>query len=85
VLRAPGQVAAQVGLGVVAGGTLEPGQVGSHRQPQLISERHQMIGRDRRKVGEVHHAQTLRLTIVFAALGRVVTLAIPLFAGPGPC
>ena len=40
VLGAPGQVAAQVGLGVVAGGAFEPGQVGSHSQPQLISERH---------------------------------------------
>ena len=58
--RAPGQVAAQVGLGVLAGGALEPGQVGSHRQPQLISERHRTIGRDGRQLGEVHHAQTLR-------------------------
>jgi len=46
---------------VVAGGAREPGQAGSHRQPQLIGERHQMIGRDRRQVGEVRHAQTLRL------------------------
>jgi hypothetical protein len=30
---APGQVAAQVGLSVVAGGALETGQVGSRRQP----------------------------------------------------
>ena len=56
---APGQVAAQVGFGVIAGGTLESGQVGSHRQPQLISERHQTIGRDGQQFGEVHHAQTL--------------------------
>jgi transposase len=33
----------------------------SHRQPQLISEWHQRVGRDRRQLGEVHHAQTLRL------------------------
>ena len=58
---APGQVAAQVGLGVVAGGALETGQVGGHREPQLISERDQVIGRDRWQVGEVRHAQTLRL------------------------
>jgi hypothetical protein len=43
---APDQVAAQVGCSVFAGGTLETGQVGSHCQPQLISNRHQMIGRD---------------------------------------
>jgi len=58
---APGQVAAQIGLGVVAGGTLEPGQVGSHCQPQLISERDQVIRWARRQAGEVRHAQTLRL------------------------
>ena len=58
---APGQVAAQVGLRVVAGGTLETGQVGSHRQPQLIRERHRVIGQDGRQFGEVPHAQTLRL------------------------
>ena len=60
---APGQVAAQVGLGVVAGGVLEAGQVGSHCQPQLISERHQVIGGDGRQFGEGHHAQTLRLLL----------------------
>ena len=43
-LGAPGQVAAQVGLGVLAGGALEAGQVGSHCQPQLVSERHRRIG-----------------------------------------
>jgi uncharacterized protein DUF6933 len=46
---------------VVAGGALEAGQVGSHCQPQLISERDQVGGRDRRQFGEVRHAQTLRL------------------------
>ena len=44
VLGAPGQEAAQIGFGVIAGGALETGQVGSHCQPQLISERHRMIG-----------------------------------------
>jgi hypothetical protein len=57
---APGQVAAQVGLGVLAGGTLETGQIGRHCQPQLISDLHQRIGRDGRQFGEVHHAQTRR-------------------------
>ena len=32
----------------------------SHCQPQLISDRHQTIGRDGRQLGEVHPAQTLR-------------------------
>jgi hypothetical protein len=59
--RAPGQVTAQVGLGVVAGGALEAGQVGGHCEPQLINERDQVIGRDRWQFGEVRHAQTLRL------------------------
>ena len=58
---APDQEAAQVGLGVVAGGALETGQVGGHCQPQLINERDQVIGRDRRQFGESLHAQTLRL------------------------
>jgi len=38
-LGAPGQVTAQVGFGVLAGGALEPGQVGRYCQPQLVSER----------------------------------------------
>ena len=57
---APDQVAAQVGCSVFAGGTFKTGQVSSHSQPQLISNRHQTIGRDGRQFGEVHHAQTLR-------------------------
>lgn len=32
VLGAPGEIAAEVGLGVVAGGTFEPGQVGDQRE-----------------------------------------------------
>ena len=43
-LGAPGQVAAQIGFGVVTRRALEPGQVGGHRQPQLVSERRQVIG-----------------------------------------
>lgn len=58
---APGQVAAQVGLGVIPGGALETGQVRRDRQPQLISERRQRIRREGRQVGEGPHAQTLRL------------------------
>ena len=57
---ASGKEAAQVRLGVLTRGALETGQVGSHCQPQLISERHQTIRWDGRKVGESHHAQTLR-------------------------
>jgi hypothetical protein len=37
-LGAPGQVAAQVRLGVLAGGALEAGQVGAHCESQLVSE-----------------------------------------------
>lgn len=45
---------------MVAGGARGAGQVGRHRQPQLISERHLVFGRDGRQSGEGHHAQTLR-------------------------
>src|SRR5262249_42479227 len=37
------------------------GQVGGYCEPQLVSERDQVMGRDRRQFGEVRHAQTLRL------------------------
>jgi hypothetical protein len=43
-LGAPGQVAAQVGFGAVAGGAREAGQVGSYCQPQPVSERRQRMG-----------------------------------------
>jgi len=42
----PGKEAPQVRFGVIAGGVLEPGQIGSHCQPQLISERHKTIEGD---------------------------------------
>jgi hypothetical protein len=58
---APDKEAAQVGLGVLTGGALEAGQVGGHCEPQLISERDQLIGWDRRQFGEVRHDPTLRL------------------------
>ena len=38
-LGAPGQVAAQVRFGVLAGGALEAGQVGGRCRPQLAGER----------------------------------------------
>jgi hypothetical protein len=43
-LGAPGQVAAQVGFGVRAGGALEAGQVGSYCQSQPVGERRQRTG-----------------------------------------
>ena len=60
-LGAPGQEAAQIGFDVIAGGALEAGQVRSHCQLQLISERHRMIGGHWSQFGEVHHDPTLRL------------------------
>jgi hypothetical protein len=39
VLGAPGQVTAQVGFSVLAGGALEAGQVGGYCQPQPVGER----------------------------------------------
>ena len=46
------------------------GQVGSHRQPQLIREQYQVIGRDGRQFTEGHHAQTLRPDPYAAKLPR---------------
>ena len=48
-VSAPSQVAAQVGLGVLAGGAREPGQVGGRGQPYMISWRR--IGCGRGEVG----------------------------------
>jgi hypothetical protein len=42
-LGAPGEEAPQVRFGVITGGALVAGQVGSHSQPQLVSERHRMM------------------------------------------
>jgi hypothetical protein len=67
---APGEVAAQVRCGVLSGGALEAGQVGSHCQPQLISERHEMIGGDWGQFGVVHHDLTLRLLPMTAKMAR---------------
>lgn len=39
---------------------LRAGQVGSHCQAQLVSERRWLIGGDEPQVCEAHHAQTLR-------------------------
>jgi hypothetical protein len=57
---APGEEAAQAGFGVLTGRAPEPGQVGSHGQPQPIGEHCWMTGRDGREVCEVHHHLTLR-------------------------
>jgi hypothetical protein len=59
-LGAPRQVTAQVGFGVLAGGALEAGQVGSHRQPQPVGERRRRIGGRWGQLGESRHALTLQ-------------------------
>jgi hypothetical protein len=46
---------------VLTGGAPETRQVGSHSQPQLVSERPETIGRGGNQVGGVHHELTLRL------------------------
>ena len=43
-LGAPGEIAAQIGAGVVSGGGLEPGKIGGHCEPQPISMRNQSAG-----------------------------------------
>jgi hypothetical protein len=57
---APGQVAAQVGFGVRAGGALEAGQLGSYCRAQPLGERLRRIAGRWRQLGEGHHAPTLR-------------------------
>ena len=60
-VSAPSQVAAQVGLGVLAGGAREPGQVGGCGQPYMISW--QRIGCGRGEVERLvvaHHAPAMR-------------------------
>ena len=93
VLGAPGQVAAQVGFGAVAGDAREAGQAGSHRQPQPAGERRQRVGRHGGQVGEGHHVLTLRrlpiavkLTVAHPARhhadGRETCVLLMLPAGP---
>src|SRR5258708_34341096 len=43
-LGTPGEIAAQIGVGMVSGGALEPGKIGSYREPQPISIRDQSAG-----------------------------------------
>ena len=43
-LGAPGQIAAQIGVGVVPGSALEPGKIGGHREPQPVSMRDESAG-----------------------------------------
>jgi hypothetical protein len=58
---APGQVAAQVGFGVLAGGALEAGEVGRYCQSQPVGERLRRRIADRwGQLCEGHHALTLR-------------------------
>jgi hypothetical protein len=59
-ISAPGQVAAQAGVGVVAGGAGEPGQAGRHRQPELAGKRRRSFGRDGDQFIAAGHALTLR-------------------------
>jgi hypothetical protein len=46
-LGTPGEIAAQIGVGVVSGGAREPGEIGSHREPQPIGMRDQSAGLSR--------------------------------------
>ena len=59
-LGAPGQVAAQVRFGVLAGGALEASQVGGHCQPQPVGERLRGIGGRGGQLGKGRHALTLQ-------------------------
>ena len=69
-LRGPCEVAAEIGFGVLAGGALEAGQLGSYRQPQPIGERLRRIGGRGGQFGEGHHALTLNRLPVTVKLTR---------------
>jgi hypothetical protein len=56
----PGQVAAQIGFGVLAGGAPKAGQVGSHCQRQPVGERLRRIGEREGQLGVGRHALTLQ-------------------------
>jgi hypothetical protein len=43
---APGEIAAQIGAGMISGSALEPGKIGSRGEPQPVSMRHGMVGWD---------------------------------------
>lgn len=60
-VAAPGEEAAEVGFGVLSGGAFEPGQVGSHGQPQRVATWRRKIGKGLRPVRDVHHDPTVRL------------------------
>ena len=60
---------------MVAGGALESGQVGSHCQPELVSERRKRMAWGGGQAGEAHHA---------ASLGRSAGPAKPCNGRRGP-
>ena len=43
-LGAPGEIAAQIGVGVDSGGALEPGEIGAYCEPQPVSMRDEIAG-----------------------------------------
>jgi hypothetical protein len=45
-LGAPVEVAAQIRVGVIPGGTLEPGDMGGYHQPQTVRMRNEIVGSD---------------------------------------
>jgi hypothetical protein len=56
----PGEIAAQVGVGVFSGGALETGEISGHGEPQPISMRNEAAGLGGDKLVVMHHASTLR-------------------------
>ena len=63
----------KVGFGVLAGRALETRQVGSHGQPQMISDGHRATGDDWRQFREVRHDLTLHLLSAAAKLAKTCT------------
>ncbi len=58
---------------MLAGGALETRQVGSHGQPQLISDGQRAIGRDWGHYGEVRHDLAPRLLPAATKLTKTCT------------
>jgi hypothetical protein len=75
LLGAPGQVAAQVRFGVVAGGAHEPGEVSGRCQLQPLSERLWRIGGRESQLGEGRHAMTLKQFTVTVKLTNTYLVA----------
>ena len=80
-LGALGEVAAQVGFGVLAGGPREAGQVGGYCQPQPVGERLRRIGGRWSQRGKSRHTLRLQRLTVTVKLTSTHLAADPVVSG----